>query len=297
MFKHQLLSQFPLSKTLSSVAVITSVGFAVTTPLPASAFSLTPTPVDTELSLLIDVSGSISDDDYKLQKGAYANAFKTLSSSFGANGLLGSVAVNLIQWASATSQKESISWTLVDDEASARQFAETISAIIRPPDSDDPSDFFSDNFTAPGSAINFAVPLFSSNDYEGQRWVIDVSGDGKQNAGDTTSEARDAALKAALDAGGVLAINGLPILTSDKPEVNTELEQWYADNVQGGDDSFIISAKGFDDVDQALQQKLRRELTSPVPDVPGPTNILGIALAGVVARLKKRRRSAEAESA
>lgn len=286
MFKHQLLSQLTLSKILSSVAVVTSVGFTVTSQLPVSAFSLTP--VNTELSLLIDVSPSISRTEYALQMGAYRDAFVRLSPLFGKDGF-GSVALNLIQWAGANSQQESIPWTLVNDQASALQLANTIDAIVRP------SSFSS---TAPGSAIQFAVPLFSSNNYEGQRWVIDVSGDGTQNSGVSTSMTRDAAL-----AAGVSVINGLPILSPfTKPEdaMDASLSKWYAENIQGGVGSFVIPAIGFNDIGRALEQKLLLELTLPPVDspvdppvnpqaVPGPTNILGIALLGGIARLKRLR--------
>jgi len=61
---------------------------------------------------------------------------------------------------------------------SALQFADAIGAVVRPP-------FFGG--TAPGSAIQFALPLFSSNNYDGQRWVMDVSGDDRANLGANTS--------------------------------------------------------------------------------------------------------------
>jgi hypothetical protein len=239
---NQLPSQSLLSKILPSCAAIASLGFTVTAQLPASAATLTP--VNVELSLLVDVSGSMDSREYALQMGGYRDAFIKLSPLFG-SGDFGSVAVNLIQWSGSNQQEQSIPWTLLNDQASALQFADVIGALVKP------ANFFS---TAPGSAIQFATPLFSSNDYDGQRWVIDVSGDGYANGGVSTSLARDNAL-----AAGVTAINGLPIVT----RADTRLETWYRNNIQGGVGSFTIPAYGFEDVGRALEQKLRWELTLP----------------------------------
>ncbi|AFZ21957.1 DUF1194 domain-containing protein [Allocoleopsis franciscana] len=245
---NQLVSQSLLSKILPSFAAIASLGFTVAAQLPASAATLIP--VSVELSLLVDVSPSISSSEYALQMGGYRDAFVRLSSEFG-SGSFGSVAINLIQWAGGNQQEQSIPWTFLNDQASALQFADTIGALVRPA-----------NFggTAPGSAIQFATPLFSSNDYDGQRWVIDVSGDGRATSGVSTSLARDNAL-----AAGVSVINGLPIVTTGS---GTSLETWYRNNIQGGDGSFTIAANGFEDVGRALEQKLRWELTSTSTNIP-----------------------------
>jgi hypothetical protein len=239
----QLPFQSLLSKILPSFAAIASLGFTVTAQLPASAATLTP--VNVELSLLVDVSPSIDRNEYALQMGGYRDAFIRLSPLFG-SGDFGSVAINLIQWAGPNRQEQSIPWTLLNDQASALQFADAIGALVRAANS------FS---TAPGSAIQFATPLFSSNDYDGQRWVIDVSGDGTASSGVSTSLARDNAL-----AAGVTVINGLPILPT---RADTRLETWYRNNIQGGAGSFTIPAYGFEDVGRALEQKLRWELTLP----------------------------------
>jgi hypothetical protein len=242
----QLPSQSSLPKILPSFAAIASLGFTVAAQLPASAATITP--VNVELSLLVDVSGSINRNEYALQMGGYRDAFISLSPLFG-SGDFGSVAINLIQWSGSNRQEQSIPWTLLNDQASALQFADAIGALVRPRSTG----------TSPGSAIQFATPLFSSNDYEGQRWVIDVSGDGSGNSGVSTSLARDNAL-----AAGVTAINGLPIVT----RADTRLETWYRNNIQGGVGSFTIPAYGFEDVGRALEQKLRWELTLPSTDVP-----------------------------
>ena len=268
-------AQSLLSKKLLSFAAVTSLtslSLTVSVHLPAAAASLIP--VNTELSLLIDVSGSVNRSEYALQIGGYRNAFLKLAPEF-ESGKFGSVAVNLIQWSGETQQQQSISWTLLKDQASVTQFAAAIGGVVRA----------SSGNTAPGSAIQFATPLFRSNNYDGQRWVIDVSGDGVQNSGFSTIMARNNAL-----AAGVSTINGLPIVTSADPT----LETWYKNNIQGGVNSFVIPANGFDDFDRAIEQKLRLELTLPptIPTpVPVPGSLLAIALAGGGLSYLKRRRS------
>jgi hypothetical protein len=261
--------------------MITSLGFTVAAQMPASAASLTP--VNVELSLLIDVSSSVDSREYALQMDGYQQAFTNLASQFGTSEF-GSVAVNAIMWSDANRQREVVPWTLINDQASALLFANQIGSAVRP----------FGVYTAPGSAINFAVPLFSSNQYDGTRWVIDVSGDEMQGEGFSTAQARDNAL-----ASGVSAINGLPIIFPRNPSLGGwySVEDWYRNNIQGGVGSFTIPAYGFEDVGRALEQKLRRELTlspsvPPAAAVPEPTTILGIALAGGGLACLKRRRSA-----
>ncbi len=258
-----------LTTIQSSLTPIATASITVAICLPATAASLTP--VDVELSLLIDVSGSVSDREYRLQMGGYQQAFTNLASQFGA-GKFGSVAINTVLWAG--NQREVIPWTLVNDQASALLFASKIGSVIRP---------FS-GVTVPSAAINFAVPLFSSNQYDGKRWVIDVSGDGP-GAVLATAQARDNAL-----AAGVDTINGLPILSE------FGLQAWYEQNIMGGKNAFVLPANGFEDFGRAIEQKLVLELTRPEePElgnpgaIPEPTTMLGMVLAGGgLAALKQR---------
>ncbi|GEM_PF-1092979 len=215
----------------------------------------TPVDVDTELSLLVDISGSVSSSEYNLQLEGYAETFENpdFYNNVISQGIEGQVAVNLIVWSSDNSQQESIGWTLIDSVQTSQDFARDIRETLLPASGG--SRPFSGG-TSPGAAINFAVPLFSSNPFEGRRWTIDVSGDGTGSSS-ASSSARDNAL-----AAGVDVINGIVIGGS------SSVLNFYRNNLIGGTNAdgnpaFALESNGFNDFKAAVEQKLTIELNPP----------------------------------
>jgi hypothetical protein len=216
-------------------------------------------PVDLELILAVDVSGSIDAEEARQQRQGYiaAIADEAVVQAIRAN-FHRRIAVAYLEWASADYQRVVIDWSLVEDRESAEAFAARL--VAAPPRSA--------RWTSISAAIDRAVPMFDGNGYAGDRLVIDVSGDGPNNRGRLVTAARDEAV-----ARGIV-INGLPIL-NDRPQpfalptpVDMVLDRYYIENVIGGPGSFVIPAKDFTDFKAAILNKLIREIAGG-PGTPG----------------------------
>jgi hypothetical protein len=228
--------------------------------------------VDLELSFMVDVSGSIDGTEFALQQTGYKNAFNDadLYNSYISKGALGKIAVNLIYWAGDTTtrhdQQVAVPWTLIDSVATSQAFATAVGNAVRP---------FSSN-TAPGSAINYAVSNAGGNifgnDYLGTREVLDISGDGIQNEGFNTATARNNALASI---PGIDQINGLPIINASS---DPGLLLWYQTNIQGGAGSFTIPANDFAGFENAIKDKIHREIQG----VPEPSTLIIWSLLGAL---------------
>ncbi|WP_448567950.1 DUF1194 domain-containing protein [Thalassotalea ganghwensis] len=226
--------------------------------------------VDLELQLLADVSYSVDAKEYALQLQGYSNAFRDANViSAIESGTIGSIAVQYIEWSGSADQAIQLDWTLIDSQASAYAFADALDALTRA----------FDNNTAPGSALNFGSSLFFNNDYDAARQVIDVSGDGNQNQGSSTSAARDAALAAGID-----TINGITIGDA------SGLQDFYKQNIIGGTNAFHIHADSFADFTAGISQKLVREITGGGSEIPEPSSValFGLALLGFASASRKK---------
>ncbi|MGH9910234.1 MAG: DUF1194 domain-containing protein, partial [Nitrososphaerales archaeon] len=84
--------------------------------LPVNVVSPNIGPVDLELQLLMDVSGSVDDTEFLLQRTGYSDAFKdpeTLSRILGCGD--GTIAVQLIYWSGEFEQVVAVDWTEISD--------------------------------------------------------------------------------------------------------------------------------------------------------------------------------------
>ena len=205
---------------------------------PAAARQL----VDLELVLAVDISSSVSTEEFELQMGGLADAFRDplVVAAIRASGDLG-IAVSLIQWSDNRRQFLAVGWSLLSDHASAGAFADEIAAS--------PRLVVAGGGTAIGGALKFGAAQIESNGYEGLRRVIDVSGDGRTNQGWPDRPLRDAAI-----ARGI-TINGLVILNEEP-----ELDSYYHANVIGGAGAFVMTTMDFHSYARAILAKLIREI-------------------------------------
>ncbi len=222
-------------------------------PVPAAA----ELPVDLELVLAVDVSGSMDREEQALQRRGYVEAF--LHPEIAAavrSGPYGRIAVTYVEWAGTGAQVVTIPWTLVEDAATAEDFAVGLAEAP-------PARF---RGTSISGALAFAAPLFADNGYQGLRRVIDVSGDGPNNMGPPITPVRDAVV----DSG--IVINGLPVQI-DAPLYlalgGTALAAYYRDCVIGGPGAFVIPVTEREQLLEAIRRKLVLEIAGlPARVVP-----------------------------
>jgi Protein of unknown function (DUF1194) len=202
-------------------------------------------PVGTALVLLVDVSGSIDDREYILQRDGIAQAFRDPAVAEAIrNQPYGAMAVTLIEWSS--SETVVAPWTIVHDKQDTARFANMVASVNRS----------SSGATCIGDAIVFALAALDECACRPVRRVIDVSGDGIGNGGRIgVDNAREMALAAGI------TINGLPILDPTEDDV----APYYRDRVIGGTGSFIVEANGFEDFTRALRHKLILEIAQVRP--------------------------------
>jgi hypothetical protein len=227
----------------------------LTAPLAAIAKS-GPVAVDAELVLAVDVSYSMNDDEQHLQRAGYVEAIKSpeFLQALKAN-KLGKVAVVYVEWASYIDQKVLVDWSLIDGPESARAFADRLAE----------APFRRARRTAISGAIDASMRLFDDNGYNGERRIIDISGDGPNNDGRGVVEARDEAV-----AKGV-TINGLP-LVNIRPYVGfadiQNLDAYYEDCVIGGLGAFMVPVSDTRKFVEATRSKLVQEISDRTPALP-----------------------------
>jgi hypothetical protein len=209
-------------------------------------------PVDLLLVLAADVSRSVTEAKFKLQReGAAAAISDPDVVNAIASGPNRRIAICFVEWATAGMTNVVIDWTLIRDGDSARRFGDK---LVETPRS------FAGS-TSISAAIDFSVSQLERAPYSAERRVIDISGDGNNNSGRSVTDARDDAT-----AKGIV-INALVILTplaeSFRPEHTNPpggLEKYFKDNVIGGFGAFTVVAEDHRSFGRALTKKLIQEI-------------------------------------
>jgi len=231
------------------VVVVAALGFAIAaTAAPTARRPADKIPVDVELVIAVDVSYSMDPDEQALQREGYILALT--SKEFlqalrqGANG---KIAIIYFEWAGQSDQKVIMPWRLIDGPEAADAVA---AELARAP-------YRRASRTSISGALRFAKPLFEESGYKGLRRVIDVSGDGANNAGPLVVPMRDEVLAAGI------TINGLPIMLK-RPFVGTmdieNLDVYYEDCVIGGPGAFVVPIREREKFIEATRTKLVLEI-------------------------------------
>ncbi len=210
--------------------------------------------VDLALVLVTDVSRSIDDSEFQLEKDGYAATFtnpKVLAAIKG--GTVGAIAVAYVEFASSNEVSTVLDWTVIHDDATAKEFAGKIVAA--------PRSFW--GRTAISSGIDHAVQLLAESGFDASRRMIDVCGDGTNNAGREVQEARDDAVKAGITINGLAIINDHPVSwTYAHVQPPGGLTKYYRENVTGGSGSFVLEVHDFHVFGEAMTRKLVSEIAS-----------------------------------
>ena len=204
--------------------------------------------VGLEIVLLVDVSASVNDEEYRLQAGGLATALASPAVLAAIRALAPrGMAICVVQWADHAHQRKSVDWTVLHRDADALSLAGRIAAMPR---------LIEGGHTAIGDALGFALNEIRSNRYAGLRRVIDVSGDGRANDGRPLRPARREVLEQGVTINGLAILNELP-----------QLGKYFRKHLIGGAGAFALTARNYTDFASAMRHKLEREIGSvPVTD-------------------------------
>lgn len=247
-----------MSRAARLVLILTSL---------AAPYSLVGAParadnVDVLLVLAADVSRSINEGEFELQRKGYAAALadpRVLKAI--ASGPHQAIDLTYIEWSDALEQEVVVDWTRVDNGEDAAAVASTILQA--------PRSFLSR--TAIGSAIDFSLQRLTVAKDTGDKRIIDVSGDGTSNSGEPVTEARDRAVAAGVTVNGLAIINtdaGPGFLMHTQPPGG--LPEYYRQNVIGGPGAFLLQVENFGTFAEAIARKL----ISEIAQLPGTNNHL-----------------------
>jgi uncharacterized protein DUF1194 len=223
--------------------------------------------VDAIVVLAADVSRSIDDSEFDLQRRGYEAAIVNpkLMEAIGA-GAHHAIALCYVEWAGEGEQKIVVNWAVLRSAADAEAFAAALAAAPRA---------FTGR-TAIGAAIDFAMATIAAGGFSSDRKVIDVSGDGTSNQGRPAPEARDAAVGAGAVINGLSIFNRRAAATSGYLALHTNppggLQRYYHDNVIGGPGAFVLPIDDFTRFADAMIRKLVAEIArgeAPAKAPPG----------------------------
>ncbi|MGH6885215.1 MAG: DUF1194 domain-containing protein [Geminicoccales bacterium] len=222
---------------------------------------------DANLITAIDVSGSIKADDERLELEGMAQAVvdpRFLQAvARGYHGRIGFVAFT---WANGEFIPL-VPWTLIGSKAEAEQVADLLHTArgmpamgyaMQVPHRTRP--WRTGHATDLSAAIERAIEVSAGAPFASQHNVINLCANGIDNVGDGPAAARDRA-----DAAGLI-VNGL--ILGQRADAG-EIAAWFRDHVQAGPGSFVIEARGFEDIASAMLAKFLFELAvSPAPPAP-----------------------------
>jgi hypothetical protein len=234
---------------LASTALASPTGFG------EQASTRSEIEVDIELVLAVDVSFSMDDEEQAIQRQGYIEAIRSPAFMDAIKqGMIGRIALTYVEWGGADLQRSIVDWQLIESEADALAFADQLGGRVveKLPR------------TSISSIILHAGALMQRNSYRGLRNVIDVSGDGPNNAGTSVVAARDWA------ASEGIIINGLPLMMNmpASGDDGVDVVEYYKQCVITGPGAFVVPVYTTAEFATAIRTKIIREIAQVQPIEP-----------------------------
>ncbi len=240
-------------------------GCAVAVGMMVGAHAAHAVPVDLELILATDTSGSVDSTDFALRRSGIEAAFRSGSViSAIEGGALGSIAVTL--WDFGTDVGVAVDWTQISNAAESNAFADAVAAAPRLGGGGD----------GQANMLREAADAIVGNGFEGTRVIVDITSEGVQSGEgcvfdsadcQATRDARDVFL-----AAGGTAVNAIWMDDRDffglDPSDAVNAFEYGTTSVIGGDNAFQLFAETNADFVTAIEEKLLREISEP-PTPPG----------------------------
>jgi hypothetical protein len=208
--------------------------------------------VDLLLVLAADVSRSVDQPKFQLQREGYAAAIadrRVLDAI--TSGRHRRIALCFVEWSGLSAQRLVVDWTVIDGPDAARKFGDQLLELPRS---------FAERTSISGG-IDFAMTMLARAPYHAARRTIDVSGDGTNNSGRDVTQARDEAVAAGVTINGLVILSNRP-MTWNPEHTNPPggLAHYFRQNVIGGAGAFVVVAKDFESFGQAIVRKMIVEI-------------------------------------
>lgn len=200
--------------------------------------------MELHLVLAFDVSASVNDVEFDLQRSGTASALRSELVAAAIERAPGGVAVAIVQWSSATRQALGLDWVELHDLGDVAAYADRVDTMPRR---------LPGGGTMIHTGLGFAARMLDAAPGRARRQVIDIAGNGRTDDEKRLIETRDRLLSQGI------VINGLAI-----EEDATTLTSYFEAHVIGGPSAFVVTADDFGDFADAMETKLLREISGAV---------------------------------
>ncbi|WP_299851853.1 DUF1194 domain-containing protein [uncultured Roseovarius sp.] len=196
------------------------------------------------LVLAFDVSASINDSEFALQRNGTANALRHSSVRNAISEARGGIAISIVQWSSIQQQVLAMDWVALKNDDDVIKFADAVGNMPR---------ILPGGGTMVHAGLEFSERQFDAAPGVARRHVIDLSGNGRSDDFEQMLATRERLV------GRGIVINGLAI-----EEDYDDLSDYFSASLIGGAGAFVVTANGHEDFGDAMQIKLFREINGAV---------------------------------